>query len=349
MVKKYIFQIFILSLLYINIAFARVVYVVAHAEKPGDGKFDEKPGEGGTTISSMDGLGYLPDGLGYTGMIRASCMMANFGPDAPVYRQPKRIITQHFILQNNGDFINNGKRGHHTSRRMYHQTYALALSLGIDPDTEECCGGSYDDIIRYIATLPPEDDPILIVNQHGVCDSFIRAYAMTYGKSSDFEFFGKEADKVYTMIDGQFVEEWYMCCPEIGARCTDNSIKPTWVTDTVPHPSTPKAPLKKGIEYPSFIYTPTNVKGNGWNFNSYLRKRGLWSGEECFNKDLVEPFENATDYDLRNFEKRSNENEKKNETEKRNGNENDNENSSIINKVNTLNTLVIVLLVISLI
>jgi len=38
-------------------------------------------------------------------MIRAGCMMANFGPDAPYYRRPKRIITQHFILQNNGDFI----------------------------------------------------------------------------------------------------------------------------------------------------------------------------------------------------------------------------------------------------
>ena len=38
-------------------------------------------------------------------MLRASCMTRNFGPDAPFYRQPKRIITQHFIFQNNGDFI----------------------------------------------------------------------------------------------------------------------------------------------------------------------------------------------------------------------------------------------------
>jgi len=38
-------------------------------------------------------------------MIRASCMTQNFGPNAPYYRRPKRIITQHFLLQNNGDFI----------------------------------------------------------------------------------------------------------------------------------------------------------------------------------------------------------------------------------------------------
>jgi len=342
MVKKYIFQIFLISLIYLNISFARVVYVVAHAEKPTDGKLDEKI-DGGTTLSSMEGLGDYRDGLGYTGMLRAACMMQNFGPEAPAYRQPKRIITQHFILQNNGDFIYNGKRGHHSSRRMYHQTYALALSLGIDPDEELCCGGSYDDIIRYITTLPPEDDPILIVNQHGVCDSFVRAYAMTYGKPSDFEFFGKEADKVFTMIDGEFVEEWYMCCAEVGARCTDNSVKPAWVTDTVPHPSTPKAPIKKEIEYPSFIYTPTNHKGNGWNLNSYLRKRGLWSGEECFNRDLVKPIENVTDFDLRNIEKRSDDTSDKNKNE----NEKENENSSIINKFNILSLLVTVLLVIS--
>ncbi|ORX42095.1 hypothetical protein BCR36DRAFT_400455 [Piromyces finnis] len=160
----------LLLLLWQKQCFGRVVYVQIHAEKPGTGSEDEKV-EGGSTMSSMEGLGHPSDGLGYTGMLRAACMTNNFGPNAPFYRQPKRIITQHFILQNNGDFINNGHRGHHTSRRMYHQTYALALSLGIDPDEEVCCGGGFDDIINYIYNLPPEDDPILIVNQHGVVSS----------------------------------------------------------------------------------------------------------------------------------------------------------------------------------
>jgi len=40
--------------------------------------------------------------------------------------------------------------------------------LGIDPDAETCCGGSFDDQLKYIYSLPPEDDPILVVNQHGV-------------------------------------------------------------------------------------------------------------------------------------------------------------------------------------
>jgi len=44
-------------------------------------------------------------------MLRAACMTSNFGPNAPFYRRPKRIITQHFIMQNNGDFISmNSKR-----------------------------------------------------------------------------------------------------------------------------------------------------------------------------------------------------------------------------------------------
>jgi len=42
---------------------------------------------------------------GYTGMLRTICMMDNFGPNAPPYRQPKRIFIQHFMYQNNGDFI----------------------------------------------------------------------------------------------------------------------------------------------------------------------------------------------------------------------------------------------------
>jgi len=38
-------------------------------------------------------------------MLRTICMMDNFGPNAPPYRQPKRIFIQHFMYQNNGDFI----------------------------------------------------------------------------------------------------------------------------------------------------------------------------------------------------------------------------------------------------
>jgi len=38
-------------------------------------------------------------------MLRTSYMINIFGREAPYYRQPKKIITQHFILQNNGDFI----------------------------------------------------------------------------------------------------------------------------------------------------------------------------------------------------------------------------------------------------
>jgi len=40
--------------------------------------------------------------------------------------------------------------------------------LGIDPDAETCCGGSFIDQLRYIFSLPEEDDPVLVVDQHGV-------------------------------------------------------------------------------------------------------------------------------------------------------------------------------------
>jgi len=145
--KRFFICIIILLFINFNLCYGRVVYILAHGEKPKEGIMDD---DGRNTASSMDGLGQPDDGLGYTGMLRASCMISNFGTEAPFYRRPKRIITQHFIFQNNGDFINNGKRSHHTSRRMYHQTYALALNLGIDPDEEKCCGGSFDDIMSYI-------------------------------------------------------------------------------------------------------------------------------------------------------------------------------------------------------
>jgi len=295
-------------------------------------------------MSSMEGLGDPQDGLGYTGMLRASCMTQNFGPNAPFYRRPKRIITQHFFLQNNGDFINNGHRGHHTSRRMYHQTYALALSLGIDPDAEPCCGGSFDDIINYIYSLPEEDDPILVVNQHGVCNTLIKGLAMAYGKSVDVNKFGKDEDRIWTMIDGEFVEEWFMCCSPITnkqkARCSQG--QPEWSkTYQFKGGNQQKPPIVREIEYPSYIFTPSNERNSiGWNYNSYLRKRGVWSGEECFNEDLVKPYVNVTNFDLRKRSEDEQQKEKNNETvdnenDKSNKDEiNDEENSSILNKIN---------------
>jgi len=297
---NFIIQITILSLVYINIAYGRVVYLLAHAEKPGDGKLEEK-NSSLLSVSSMEGLGYADDGLGATGMLRTSYMIDIFGRNAPYYRQPKKIITQHFILQNNGDFINNGNRGHHTSRRMYHQTYALALNLGIDPDAETCCGGSFIDQLSYIFSLPEEDDPVLVVDQHGVCDLFARAYAASYGKKSDFKGFGKEADKIWTLIDGEIKEEWYMCTPGIpGARCSDlskqHAEKPSWVDSYHFPQTTPKDPLPQVVEYPSYIYTPGNIAGDiQWNYRKELRRRGVNIGEDCINEDLVRPGNN-TDY-----------------------------------------------------
>jgi len=343
--NKYLLFQLLTILLNWGICYGRVVYIQIHGEKPGIGCMDDASSQL-KVMSSMDGLGDPQDGLGYTGMIRASCMTQNFGPNAPYYRRPKRIITQHFLLQNNGDFINNGHRGHHTSRRMYHQTYALALSLGIDPDAETCCGGSFDDIINYIYTLPPEDDPILVVNQHGVCYSLIEALALSFGQSVDVGKFGKDEDRVWTMIDGKFVEEWFMCCPGITnkqkARCSQG--EPAWVSSYNFPNQQQKPPIVREPEYPSFIFTPSNERNSiGWNYNSYLRKRGVWSGEECFNEDLVKPYVNTTDFDNFDLRKRDNKQQKEqnNETadnekdDKSNKDEiNDEENSSILNKIN---------------
>jgi hypothetical protein len=270
---------------------------MAHAEKPDDEDKEELK-----RISSMDGLGNPEDGLGVTGMLRTSYMIDTFGTNAPYYRQPKRIITQHFVLQNNGDFINNGNRGHHTSRRMYHQTYALALNLGIDPDEEKCCGGSFIDVLEYIFSLPPEDDPVLIVTQHGTRDVIVSAYSYSYGGPGYYDMekitgkkntYAKDPDKIWTLIDGKLVEEWYMCTPAIpGSRCSNlselHAKKPSWV-DSYTFPSTvAKAPIQPTFEYPSYIYTPDNINSDvHWSYRSELRKRGVYFGEECINDDIV--------------------------------------------------------------
>jgi len=62
MFKFYSIKLIISSLLMISIVNARVVYLLAHAEKPKEGNMDEKV-EGGSTMSSMEGLGHLEDGL----------------------------------------------------------------------------------------------------------------------------------------------------------------------------------------------------------------------------------------------------------------------------------------------
>jgi len=48
--------------------------------------------------------------------------------------------------------------------------------LGIDPDAETCCGGSFIDQLSYIFSLPEEDDPVLVVDQHGVVSIIIEFY-----------------------------------------------------------------------------------------------------------------------------------------------------------------------------
>jgi len=45
--------------------------------------------------------------------------------------------------------------------------------LGLDPDAETCCGGSFIDQLSYIFSLPEEDDPVLVVDQHGVVSNII--------------------------------------------------------------------------------------------------------------------------------------------------------------------------------
>jgi len=125
---------------------------------------------------------------------------------------------------------------------------------------------------------------------------------MSYGGDGGFPGFGKEPDKIWTLIDGKLVEEWYMCTPGIpGARCQDlsqqHATKPSWV-DSYNFPSTvPKPPLAQVVEYPSYIYTPGNIAGDvQWNYRKELRRRGLYSGEECLNEDLVKPIANLTNY-----------------------------------------------------
>jgi len=150
------------------------------------------------------------------------------------------------------------------------------------------------------------------------------------------------------MIDGKFVEEWYMCCDAIpSARCTNPNVQPSWVNSYQFPSSVQKAPLVKGVEYPSWIFTPSNEQSTlGWNYNSYLRKRGVWSGEECFNEDLVEPIANVTNFDLRKMEKRTNQKEENgsnsnNQVQNKNNKDNLEESSSVMNSLSKIATIII--------
>jgi len=89
----------LLAILYPYVS-TRTVYLMMHGEKPGKGYLD-----GNNKSSSTDGIegAEKKDGLGYTGMLRTDCMVEVFGPDAPIERQPKEFIYQHF--QGQPEFI----------------------------------------------------------------------------------------------------------------------------------------------------------------------------------------------------------------------------------------------------
>ena len=108
------------------------------------------------------------------------------------------------------------------------------------------------------------------------------------------------------MIDGDIVDEWYLCTPGIpNSRCTPAEPAPAWVANYTFPTTVQKPPLPHVVKYPSYIYTPGNIIGyNTWSYRAELRRRGLWSGEECFNEDLMKPYENATDADGKTFLRR---------------------------------------------
>ncbi|ORX42094.1 hypothetical protein BCR36DRAFT_167234 [Piromyces finnis] len=149
------------------------------------------------------------------------------------------------------------------------------------------------------------------------------------------------------MIDGQFVEEWFMCCDAIpSSRCTGNNVQPAWVNSYKFPSGAQRAPLVKEVEYPSWIFTPSNMKNSiGWNYNSYLRKRGVWSGEECFNEDLVKPNANVTNFDLRKIEKRD-EDEENIGFSDHSKHEKREESSSVINSISKIAEIIIAIVTI---
>jgi len=197
----------------------RTVYLMMHGEKPGKGYLD-----GNNKTSSTDGIegAEKKDGLGYTGMLRTDCMVEVFGPDAPIERQPKEIIYQHF--QGQPEFIDSFLRDLHYSQRMYQQVVPLAKALGIDLTKEKCCGGDGKDVLNYILQLPPEVDPVLVMYQHQQISYVAKGLARAYNNTDKMGYYGMQSDKVFTMQDGKLIEIWYTACPglEGGVRAKPN-------------------------------------------------------------------------------------------------------------------------------
>jgi len=93
---------------------SRVIYMIMHGEKPGYGDLDKGSRRFWSTTQNV--WGEFNNGLGYTGYERSKCVVDVFGKNAPLYRQPKLILYQHYSKQ--GDFIDSEGRGTHNSRRM---------------------------------------------------------------------------------------------------------------------------------------------------------------------------------------------------------------------------------------
>jgi len=217
--KQYILisVILLLPILYPYVS-TRTVYLIMHGEKPGKGYLD-----GNNKDSSTDGIegAEKKDGLGYTGMLRTDCMVEVFGPDAPIERQPKEIIYQHF--QGQPEFIDSFLRNLHYSQRMYQQVVPLAKALNIDLSKQKCCGGDGNDVLNYIIQLPPEVDPVLVMYQHQQLDVVARGLAKAYNETI-MPRYGMKSDKVFTVQDGKLVEVWYTACAKVegGVRAKPN-------------------------------------------------------------------------------------------------------------------------------
>jgi len=185
---------------------SRVLYMIMHAEKPNRGVLDN----GNKWSSTQDIPNEKNNGLGITGVERSKCLVDVFGKNAVSYRQPKAIIYQHYEKQ--GDYIDSGERGKHQSRRMYETAALLAKDLGINLDEQKCCGGDPEDMYTYIESLDPSINPILIVHQHQQIYNLASKYAKKYGKTLKYTEFKYDSSIVWTLVEGEVVENWNMGC-----------------------------------------------------------------------------------------------------------------------------------------
>jgi len=201
-------KILLLSLLYF-VAFSnasRVIYMIMHAEKPGNG--DLKKGQRWSSTQNIPGE--YDNGLSYTGFERSKCLVDVFGRNAPSYRQPKAILYQHYEKQ--GDYIDSGERGKHQSRRMYETASLLAQDLGINLDEQKCCGGDPSDMFQYIEAMDESINPILIVHQHQQIYQIAKKYAKKFGKTLPYSEFAYSSSTIWTLVDGEVIEDWNMGC-----------------------------------------------------------------------------------------------------------------------------------------